>query len=189
MGSSKRLSVTQRTPTSLTLPFINTHSKPLYGCHCTFVLPSKVPLSHLSAIISFFRNITRTNKVKHFCEREGGGIGEEGGWGEDGSAHSQRAGEEESKERERERQSRALVDAHRHSHTFAGGRLESGCVYCLSLFVDVVFESRPDLEVAAAAAAAAKGRCPAAPSEPPECRVSHCPQMHHKLPPESLWLG
>lgn len=79
VGSSKRLSVTQRTPTSLTLPFINTHSKPLYGCHCTFVLPSKVPLSHLSAIISFFRNITRTNKVKHFCERERGGRGGESG--------------------------------------------------------------------------------------------------------------
>lgn len=57
------------------------------------------------------------------------------------------------------------------------------CIACRFLF-----ESRPDLEVAAAAAAAAKGRCPAAPSEPPECRVSR-PQMHHKLPPESLWLG
>lgn len=41
VGSSKRLSVTQRTPTSLTLPFINTHSKPLYGCHCTFFSPFK----------------------------------------------------------------------------------------------------------------------------------------------------
>lgn len=38
----------------------------------------------------------------------------------------------ESKEREK-RQSRAVMDAHRHSHTFAGGRLESGCLCRLSL--------------------------------------------------------
>lgn len=79
-SSSKRLSVTQRTPTCLTLPF-RKHSleDALTGVTALFFLPSKCHYRNLSAIISFFRNITRTNRVKHFRDRERGGRGEREG--------------------------------------------------------------------------------------------------------------
>lgn len=179
VGSSKRLSVTQRTPTSLTLPFINTHSKPLYGCHCTFVLPSKVPLSHLSAIISFFRNITRTNKVKHFCERErgGGGVGRKG-VGERMAQLIVKGQERKKVKKERERDK--VVHSWTHTDTVTRS-LE--VVWRAGVYIACRFLSTPCLRVdqiwrwwrrrrQQQQRAAALQRCQSRPSV--ECRVPKC---------------
>lgn len=69
VGSSKRLSVTQRTATFLTLSFINSHSKPLYRCHGTFSLKCCYR-THLQFFFSF-RNITLATRT-HTHEQRGG---------------------------------------------------------------------------------------------------------------------
>lgn len=70
VGSSKRLSVTQRTATFLTLSFINSHSKPLYRCHGTFSLKCCYR-THLQFFS--FRNITLATHTHR--QRGGNGSG------------------------------------------------------------------------------------------------------------------